>query len=160
MYVLCLLTWWTWCCGHPSRCCSSVWYFHLQLLLCRSRYVGRGGDGARLLWTDCLCNAVKGKICHALWTQFAVQPHMKFHSAMQSSVNVHTLRAPFPSAVKGKALSWAVSWLFSCAVCCTQIQTKVLNPWWVCCLGRTMITAEISAFVNQVNSLCPVMGQH
>lgn len=72
----------------PSHCCLSVWYFYLQLLLCRSSHVGCGGNSAGVLCLESLCYAVEGKICHTLWTQFAAQPKVKFHKLLWLSYAV------------------------------------------------------------------------
>lgn len=59
--------------------CISVWYFCLQVLWCWRCNVGRRGNSIGVFFLDSICYAVKGKICHTLWAQFAVQPKVKFH---------------------------------------------------------------------------------
>lgn len=149
--------------GCPSHCCLSVWYFYPQLLFGRSCYVGRGSNCTGVLCLDSLCSAVKGKICHTLWTQFAVPPNVKFHKLRRlryavSGKRPHTVLG-FLCSQREKALSWAVRLGFFMQCSLYADTGKGLKLWWVCCPGKTMITAEISASVNEVNSSCPMLGR-
>lgn len=151
-----------WLVRHGTMGCLShwlsVWYFCLQVLLYWSSSVGCGGNSACVPLLDSVCCAVKGMICHALWTPFPVHLKVKFHKLQWLCY-----------AVSGKC-----PYTELCFLCSQRISVK-LNCWpgfshavfavcrglkvWVRCAGKTMITAEISVFVNQVNSLCPVVGQ-
>lgn len=106
--------------GRPSHCYLSVWYFYPQLLFGRSCYVGRGSNGPGVLCLDSLCSAVKGKICHTLWTQFAVLPKVKFYELRRLCYAVSGKRQHtglgFLCSQRKKVLSWAVSLGFFHAV--------------------------------------------
>lgn len=92
--------------------CISIWYFRLQVLWSRSCSVGRGGNSAGVLRLESVCYAVKGKICHTLWAQFAVQPKVKFHQ-LQRLCN----------AVSGKCPSTELCFL------CSQRRRVKLSCW-------------------------------
>lgn len=154
-----------WLVRHTVGCLShsaSVWYLRLQVLWSRSSSVGCGGNGAGVLLLDSVRCAVKGKICHTLWTRFAMQPKVKFHKLRRLC---YPIRGKCPdtelcflcSQRKSVKLSCWPGFLMQGALYAGT--GRGLKLWWVCCPSKTMITAEISVFVNQVNSSCPVLGQ-
>lgn len=108
--------------------CTSVWYFCLQVLWCRSRSVGCGGNSAGVLCLDSVCYAVKGKICHTLWTQFAVQSEVKFNKLRRRLCHAVSGKCPYTelcflcSQRKSVKLSCWPGFLLQCFAICSHQQ--------------------------------------
>ncbi len=105
--------------------------------------------------------ALQSKVRSVTQSEFSLQCSQKWHFincgdfAMQSVANIpHTELCFLCSQWKSVKLS---CFLMQCLL--HAVTSRVLNLRWVCCPGKTMISAEISVFVNQVNSLRPVVGQ-